>query len=93
MTVNIELAETEFAGAQKIRHVDVEVTSYEQGGETVTPADLGMNRFQKVHVDAVEPTSVRAKFARQEQAVYLFDGGTEAAGGTTEQLRVMAVGR
>ncbi len=93
MTVEITLAETEFAGAQKIRHVDIDVTSYEQGGETITPADLGMNRFQKVHVDAVGGTPVRAEFAREEGAVYLFNGGTEAAGGTTEPLRVMAVGR
>lgn len=93
MTRTVDLDETEYAGAMKVRFYDVDITSYEQGGESFTPADVGMARFQKVHADEAEATSVRAKYVPSMNSIYLYDGGTEAAGGATATVRVMVVGR
>lgn len=93
MARKVNLDETEFAGGMKHRFLDVEVTSYNQGGEDFTPEDAGMVRHQKLLVDAVGGNGYRAEYDRNNEKVLLYDSSGELAGGSTAQLRVMAVGR
>lgn len=52
MTKSVTIQNTEFAGAMKVRVVDVDITNYDDGdagnGESFTPSDAGMHRFQFV---------------------------------------------
>lgn len=52
MTKTVDIVDTEFAGAMKVRIVDVDITNYDDGaagnGEAFTPSDAGMHRFQSV---------------------------------------------
>ena len=94
MTRDIQLDETEFAGAQKIRHIDVDVTDYSNGeGVPLSAPDMGMNRIQHLHVNSVSDSPIYAKHVRDESAVYLYDNEGEVAEGTEDTLRVMAIGR
>lgn len=53
MTKTVDIVSTEFAGAMKVRIVDVDITNYDDGaggnGESFTPSDAGMHRFQAVN--------------------------------------------
>lgn len=55
MTKTVDIVSTEFAGAMKVRIVDVDITNYDDGasgnGESFTPSDAGMHRFQAVSPD------------------------------------------
>lgn len=93
MTRTVDHDEVEFAGAMTVRFIDVDVTSYDQGGESFSTQDAGMSRFQRVFVESVDGDSVRAEYDRANNNIMLFDGGTEAAGGTTATVEVTAIGR
>lgn len=55
MTKTVDVQATEFAGAMKVRIVDVDITNYDDGasgnGESFTPSDAGMHRFQSVQAE------------------------------------------
>jgi len=55
MTRDISVTATEFLGAVKTRFVDVDISNYDDDaggdGESFTPSDIGMNRFQKVSAE------------------------------------------
>lgn len=55
MTKTVDIQDTEFAGAMKVRICDVDITNYDDGangnGESFTPSDAGMHRFQAVSPD------------------------------------------
>jgi len=57
MTRDISVTSTEFLGAVKTRFVDVDITNYDDDaggdGESFTPSDVGMNRFQKVNAEVI----------------------------------------
>lgn len=55
MTKSVDIQDTEFAGAMKVRIVDVDITNYDSDaggdGEGFTPSDAGMHRFQAVDLE------------------------------------------
>lgn len=55
MTKTVDIISTEFAGAMKVRIVDVDITNYDDGangnGESFTASDAGMHRFQAVSAE------------------------------------------
>jgi len=57
MTNNISVTSTEFLGAVKTRFVDVDITNYDDDtgsdGESFTPSDIGMSRFQHVSAEVI----------------------------------------
>lgn len=57
MANSITITDTEFAGAMKVRVVEVDITNYDDDansdGESFTPADAGMRRFQQVVPEAM----------------------------------------
>lgn len=57
MTKTVDIKDTEFAGAMKVRIVDVDITNYDDGaggsGESFTPSDAGMHRFQAVNPEVM----------------------------------------
>lgn len=94
MTRSISLAETEFAGAMKIRFYDVDVSAYDAtNGESFTPADVGMSRFQQVVVTDAGGSGVDPQFDRANEVIRLYDQNGELAADSTASLRVMAIGR
>jgi hypothetical protein len=93
MARKVNLDETEFAGGMKFRFLDVDVTSYDQGGEDLTPEDAGMVRYQKVDADAVGGNGYRVEYVEADDVLKVYDGGSELAGGSTATIRVMTVGR
>lgn len=52
MTKTVDINETEYLGAVVTRYVDVDITNYDDAaggtGESLTPADVNMRRFQSV---------------------------------------------
>lgn len=94
MTRDITVESTEFAGNMKVRHATVDVTSYNNGaGEDLTPADLGMNRFQHVSVNVQDTSADVANFHGDVDKLRVFAGGTEYTDTNSVVLSVTAFGR
>lgn len=57
MTKSVDIQDTEFAGAMKVRVVDVDITNYDDDGagdgESFVPSDAGMHRFQDVQAQVM----------------------------------------
>lgn len=73
MTRDIDITDTEFPGAMKVRFADVDITNYDNNnngdGEAVAPSDVGMNRFQVVNVQ-VKPGEGNANTVQNCVAQY-----------------------
>lgn len=100
MTRSVTVDGTEYAGAMKFRFADVSVSSYESGGEDLTPQDLGMYRFQKVEVSVSNGDGFTANYDESSGTIKVHGDGDgtsqslpEVSAGTATELRVMAVGR
>lgn len=97
MTRNISITDTEFPGAMKVRFVDVDVTNYDDDGnsdgEAVDPSDVGMHRFQVVNAQ-VKPgegtaTTVKncvAQYDYQNNAVRLYEQSNDGTGTGSDEL-------
>lgn len=71
MAVSIKLEETEFMGGVRVRHFDVEVTNYTDGGELIDDKDLGMTRIQNVILTPDEGQVFSTGFDRSENMLVL----------------------
>lgn len=100
MSRNIDITDTEFPGAMKVRFVDVDVTNYDDGvenptvpGELVEPSDVGMNRFQVVNAQ-VKPgegtantvQSCVAQYDYQNNSVRLYQQSDSGGGDSDAEL-------
>lgn len=102
MTATIDVLDTEFAGAMKVRIVEVDITSYTAGGEPFAPSDAGMHRFQFVTAEPDENGYV-ANYDYDGELIRVFtadydaaaDGPLIDAGGGTDAgvVRLFCVGR
>lgn len=93
MTRDIDITDTEFPGAMKVRFADVDISNYDSDtggdGEPLAPSDVGMHRFQVVNVQ-VKPgegsaTNVQncvAQYDYQNNSIRLYQqsdsGGTDS---------------
>lgn len=81
MTYTLSIDDTEFAGAMKVRTATIDITNYDSDsngdGESVTPNDLGMNRFIFQDVGIVDNTGMTAQYDETNQAVRLYYAGTD----------------
>lgn len=99
MTKSVTIDHTEFAGAMKVRIATVDITSYTNGGESFTPSDMGMHRFQFVCPIADEKGYLVTYDTAGEQ-LFAYEAGADGgefdeAGGSTNvgEVEVMAFGR
>lgn len=99
MTATIDVLDTEFAGAMKVRIVEVDVTSYTADGEPFTPSDVGMHRFQYVTASTDENGYMFA-YDYDNEVLEAYEASTdgsaldEVAGSTDVGVaRLMCVGR
>lgn len=99
MTKSVTLDGTEFAGAMKVRFADVDITSYTAGGESFTPNDAGMHRFQYVAANSTENGYVFV-YDYTNETVKAYEASTDGstldeAAGTTDvgTVRLMCIGR
>lgn len=80
MTRDITIDDTEFMGAVKTRFLTVDITNYDDDsngdGESFTPTDAGMNRFQQVIAETDPGASTGAN--TQINAVAQYDSSAEA---------------
>lgn len=79
-------------GNLKMRVQEMDVTSYDQGGEDFAPGDVNMRRFIFVLPLATDNDNVDAKWVEGQDALRLIDGGSELAAGESETVVVVAVG-
>lgn len=88
-------------GAQKVRVVDMDITSYTAGGEAFGPSDVGMTRFIRVEAYVEDGTPLFARYNHSTGKLMLHgeadsaDTDTlidEAAAGETAKVRVTAYG-
>jgi hypothetical protein len=97
MTRDIDITDTEFPGAMKVRFADVDVTNYDSDsggdGEPLAPSDVGMHRFQVVNVQ-VKPgegsantiKNCVAQYDYQENAIRLYEQANDGTGSTDDEL-------
>lgn len=93
MTKDVDIVDTEFAGAMKVRIVDVDIDNYDSDaagdGESFNPSDAGMHRFQHVTTtvkygegSAVTVQNCVAEYDWANQSIRLLQqsdsGGTDA---------------
>lgn len=95
MTRSVEVTDTEFPGAMKVRFVDVDISNYDSDGsgdgESLAPSDVGMHRFQTVNAEvkfgegsATTVVNCEAQYDYQNDAIRLLYGGTD--GGTLSEV-------
>lgn len=87
-----EIQSTEYAGAFRVRIVDYTIEDY-QGGETLMPAMVGMNRFQSVQVNVADGSAQTANFHRDLNLIRVFDDAGELADGSESKIRLIVFGR
>lgn len=95
MPAEIDMTGTEFAGAMKFRHAEVDVT-YETGGVSFSPSALSMNRFQNVILTLAESDNPAVvSWDPEDEDILLFDpaDGTELAAETEVSLIATGIGR
>lgn len=99
MTATIDVLDTEFAGAMKVRIVEVDITSYTSGGEAFTPNDAGMHRFQYVTAQSDE-NGYMFTYDYDNEAIQAYEASTDGSGldeaaGATDVgvVRLFCVGR
>jgi len=99
MTATVDVLDTEFAGAMKVRIVEVDVTSYTASGEPFTPSDAGMHRFQFVAAQSDE-NGYYFTYDYTNEVIKAYEASTDGsaldeAGGTTDVgvVRLMCLGR
>lgn len=95
MTYTASIEATEFLGAVKHRNATVDITGYDTGGETITPNDVGLNRFQWVHAYVRDGSNYIVQFDETTNTLTLRDpaDGTEAAAGTALEVRFVGAGK
>lgn len=100
MTKTVDVDEpTEYMGGVTTRFVEVNITDYDDAsagnGESFTPADVSMRRFQTVIAEVNEDNGYTANYDEDEQSIRLYDGGTEVTGGSgnSARLRLVCLGR
>lgn len=97
MTSTIDITDTEFAGAMKVRIADVDITNYDDDangdGESFTPSDAGMHRFQavipEVKVGAGGASTVAdavAQYDWSNEAIRLFEQANDGTGTADDPL-------
>jgi len=81
MTSTVTIDETEYMGAVTTRFVEVDVTNYDDDGnsdgESFIPADVSMRRFQAVHADVNDGTGMVASYDEDAEAIRLHYAGTD----------------
>lgn len=86
MVSQLQLEETEFAGAMTLRFVTLDVSDYEAGGEALVPNDVGMNRFQSVFADVSDGTPAVAQYDEAAGAVKLYRQSNDGTGTANDAL-------
>lgn len=62
MAITVTLDETEFMGGAKVRHFDVQIVNYTDGGEVIPEKSLAMTRVQNVILTPAEGQVFSAGF-------------------------------
>ena len=97
MTRSIDVTDTEFLGAVKTRIVEVDITNYDDDGnndgESLTPSDVGMNRFQKVNPevmfgegDATTVVNCVAQYDYSNESLRLLVQENDGTGSSNDEL-------
>lgn len=90
MTNNTTIDETEYMGGVTTRFVEVDITNYDDGatgdGESFTPADVSMRRFQAVVAEVADATGVTAHYDEANESIRLFEQANDGTGTTDDTL-------
>jgi hypothetical protein len=100
MTYNLTIEDTEFMGAVKARYADIEISSYNSGGEDLTPNDIGLNRFLAVNAYVDDGSALIAQYDESSEKLIIRgdgDGTTqslpEASAGTSVNVSFVGMGK
>jgi hypothetical protein len=100
MSYTVDIEDTEFQGAVKARYAVVDIDSYSTGGESLSPNDVGLNRFQGVDCYVRDGSPYLAQYDEVNNLLIIRgeDGDTnetlpEASGGTALSVRFVGKGK
>ena len=88
MSYDTTIEETEFQGTMKCRYAVVDVDSYNNGGEDLTPNDVGLSRFQSVEVYVRDGSPYIAQYDEETRTLLIRGDGD----GSSEDLPEVADG-
>lgn len=105
MTSTITIDETEYMGAVTTRFVTVDITNYDDegdsDGEEFVPADVSMRRFQAVVAEVQDSNGIVAHYDEANQTIRLYESAgsnsnlSEVTSNNNEgaKLRLICMGR
>lgn len=79
-------------GNLKMRVQEMDITSYEEGGEDFAPADVNMRRFVFVVPLQVSADDFNVNYDEDAEAVKLLDHNGEVGAGETATVVLVSVG-
>lgn len=100
MSYTVDIEDTEFQGAVKARYAVVDIDSYSTGGESLSPNDVGLNRFQGVDCYVRDGSGYVAQYDEESNSLLLRGDGDgtgdtlpEAPSGTAVSVRFVGKGK
>lgn len=100
MSYTVDIEDTEFQGAVKARYAVVDIDSYSTGGESLSPNDVGLNRFQGVDCYVRDGSAYVAQYDETTNSLLLRGDGDgadetlpEASSGVSVSVRFVGKGK
>lgn len=79
MTYSLSRVDADVMGSHKVRVVDMDISSYETGGESLVPSDVGLNRFINVVVQDKTGSGYVPQYDYANGKLQVFEAGADAA--------------